>query len=284
DSRNIAFLRFDDKPVPKFLVIDQIPAHQKVEETHYPKAGDPNPLVRLAIVAVAGEPAQFADLGNYSDTASLVIPAGWMPDSRNVYFYVQDRAQTWLDFCTVSPEGGSPTRLFRETTKAWVADPGAPSFLKDGSFLLSSERTGWRHLYHFARDGKLKGAVTSGEWEVRTLHVVEEEGGWVYFSGTRNSHVATNLYRVKLDGTGLERLTQPPGDHRVTVSPKGNLFIDSRSDHETPVRVGLFRTDRTPARTLDTNPVYAIEEYRRGKYKTVQVPTPDGFVLEASLL
>ena len=58
----------------------------------------------------------------------------------------------------LSRDGGEPKRLFRETTKAWVNDPGAPKFLKDGSFLLASERTGWKHLYHFAKDGKLLGA------------------------------------------------------------------------------------------------------------------------------
>jgi dipeptidyl aminopeptidase/acylaminoacyl peptidase len=284
DSTRIAFLRTDDTPVRKFTLVDPLTNRQIPEATPYPKAGDPNPLVRLGIVTVAGGAPRWADLSGYSETATLLPRTGWTPDSENVWFYAQDRAQTWLDVCTVSREGGEPTRLFRERTKAWVDDPGAPTFLKDGSFLLSSERTGWRHLYHFARDGKLKDAVTSGEWEVRTLHVVEEEGGWVYFSGTRDSHVATNLYRVKLDGTSLERLTQSPGEHRVTVSPKGNLFVDSRSDHETPVRVGLFRNDRTPARTLDTNPVYAIEEYRRGKYEMLRFPTSDGFVLEASLL
>jgi dipeptidyl-peptidase-4 len=35
---------------------------------------------------------------------------------------------------------------------------------------------------------------------------------------------------------------------------------------------------------LDANPVYAREEYQRGAYERVKIPTPDGFVLEASVL
>src|SRR5437899_8421968 len=145
----------------------------------------------------------------------LLVRAGWTPDSQKVYFYAQDRAQTWLDFCLASRDGGTPTRLFRETTKAWVDDPGAPKFLKDGSFLLASERTGWKHFYHFDKDGKLIRPVTSGLWEARTLHLVDEEGGWVYFSGTQDSPIADNSYRVKLDGSRLERLTKAPGNHQV---------------------------------------------------------------------
>ena len=59
------------------------------------------------------------------------------------------------------------TCLFREKTKAWVEDLGEPRFLKDGSFLWASERTGWKHLYHYDAEGKLQKAVTTGEWEVR---------------------------------------------------------------------------------------------------------------------
>jgi dipeptidyl aminopeptidase/acylaminoacyl peptidase len=284
DSSRIVFLRFDDTPVRKFTLADPTALQQTLETVPYPKAGAANPLVKLGIVTAAGGAVQWADLGGYSETASLLVRAGWMPDSQKVYFYVQDRAQTWLDMCLVPRTGGEPTRLFRETTRAWVNDPGAPVFLKDGSFLLASERTGWKHFYHFAADGKLRGPVTSGPWEARRLHRVDEAAGWVYISGTRDSHLGENLYRVKLDGTAMQRLTSESGDHRVNVDPKCGLYIDAWSTHQTPLRVRLFRSDGTLARTLDTNPVYVIEEYRRGLYEMVQIPASDGFMLEASIL
>ncbi len=159
DSRHLAFLRFEDAPVHPFRIVDEIPLGQQVENTRYPKAGQANPLVKLGLVAAAGGTIHWADLGNYSDTASLLVRAGWWPDSQRAYLYVQDRAQTWLDFCTVATDG-QVKRLFRETTKAWVDDPGPPVFLKDGLFLLASARTGWNHLYHYDADGKLKGPVT----------------------------------------------------------------------------------------------------------------------------
>jgi dipeptidyl-peptidase-4 len=87
-----------------------------------------------------------------------------------------------------------------------------------------------------------------------------------------------------LDGSNLERLTSSAGEHRVTVSPKGTLFIDSHSSHISPTQVHLYRTDGSLGRTLDTNPVYALEEYRFGKLGLVQIKTPDDFELEGSLL
>jgi dipeptidyl aminopeptidase/acylaminoacyl peptidase len=284
DSRQLAFLRFDDKPVRPFTVIDPVPVHQRLEATPYPNAGDPNPFVKLGIVSIAGGPVCWAHLGDYPETTSLLVRVGWTPDSENIFCYVQDRAQTWLDVCTVSRGDGKVKRLFRETTKAWVDDLGAPTFLKDGSFLLLSERTGWKHLYHFAKDGALENAVTAGPWEVRTLHSYDDRSGWIYFSGTRDSPIALNLYRIRLDGRHLERLTKSAGNHRVQVSPKGRLFIDSHSSYASPTQVHLFRSDGSLGRTLDTNPVSALEEYRLGKLELVQIHTADGFVLEGSLL
>jgi dipeptidyl aminopeptidase/acylaminoacyl peptidase len=291
DSRQIAFCRYDDTPVKKFTVIDHLPVRQSVENTPYPKAGDPNPLVKLGIVSAAGGAVRFADLGDYSETASLLLRAGWTPDSQKVYFYMQDRAQTWLDVCTVSAEGGTPTRLFRETTKAWVDDPGPLTFLKDGSFLLTSARTGWNHLYHFDAEGKLKRALTTGEWELihgpfqaPAVRRVDEANGWAYLVGSRDNPIGGNLYRVRLDGTGLERLTAGPGDHQVQVSPKGNLFLDTWSSHTTPTRVRVQATNGSAGRMVDTNPVYTLEEYHLGKYDLVQIKMADGFVLEGTLM
>lgn len=284
DSTQIAFMQYDDTPVHRFTVVDQMTARQSVESTPYPKAGDPNPLVKLGIVAAAGGPVRWVKLGDYPATSTLLVRAGWLPDSQHAYFYVQDRAQTWLDFCMVPREGGEAKRLFRETTKAWVEDPGAPTYLKDGSFLLPSARTGYRHLHHFSADGQWKCAVTNGDWEVRSLHRVDEQAGWIYFSGTRDSTIATNLYRIKLDGTDLQRLTLADGDHRISLSPQCNLFVDFSSNHQTPTQSKLYQSDGKLVRVLDTNPVYAREEYQFGQYELVQIKTPDGFLLEGSIL
>jgi dipeptidyl-peptidase-4 len=284
DSSHLAFVRYDDTPVHTFAVLDTLPRRQRVELTPYPKAGDPIPTVKLGIVPTAGGPVAFVDLSDYCEGAMILTRAGWLPNSEKVYFYIQDREQTWLDFCTAPRTGGSPTRLFRERTRAWVNDPGPPYFLKDGSFLLASERSGWRHLYHFDAEGKLKRAVTSGPWEVRNLHLVDEPSGWVYFSGTKDQPIGLDLYRVKVTGGEPQRLTAGPGQHRALINPQARLFADYHNSHTSPPTVRLYRTDGTLVRTLDTNPVYAREEYDWGEHKLFQISAPDGFRIEASLV
>jgi dipeptidyl aminopeptidase/acylaminoacyl peptidase len=284
DSRRIAFLRFDDGPVPDHTVLDQAPAKQRVEKTPYPRPGEPNPVVRLGVVPVAGGEPAFADQTGYSAGDSLVKRVGWLPDSSKVFAYFQNRTQTWLDFCTMPADGGALTRLFRQSTKAWVEDLSEPVFLPDGSFVLEYETTGWRHLCRFDKTGKDPKPLTRGEWEVRSVHATDHADGYLYFNATKDATNGLNLYRVKLDGSGLERLTRGDGSHTVTVSPTGALFVDSHSDAATPAQVCLCKADGTAVRMLDTNPVHVREEYRFGQHERVQVKTRDGYYLEGTLL
>src|SRR5215207_9726861 len=128
DSARIAFLNTDERPVP---VVDHIPRQQVLENTPYPLAGDPNPIVRLGVVEpAAGEP-RWVDAAGYEPTDLLIVRVSWSPDSRRVVWQAQDREQTYLDLHAADPSNGKTTRLFRETTKAWVeAFDDNPRWLK----------------------------------------------------------------------------------------------------------------------------------------------------------
>src|SRR5262245_51701022 len=179
DSSRIAFLQIDDTPVRTYVTVDDIPYEPKVERWDYPRAGDPNPIVRLGIVSVTGTPPSWVDTSRYPDADRLIVRVGWTPDSRQVVYAVQNRVQTWLDLNLNDVEAGTTRTIFREAGKYWVAsdDVMEPTWLRDGSFLWLSERTGWRHLYQYKPDGTLVRPVTSGKWELRTLYGIDEASG-----------------------------------------------------------------------------------------------------------
>ncbi len=286
DSSRIAFLRLDDTPVPTFTVVDHIPYELNVERRDYPKAGDPNPIATLGVVRAGGGAAGWVDTRKYSAADHLIVGVSWTPDSRRVVYEVQDRTQTWMDL-DIAETGTLDSRtLFRETSQAWVnpKDGAEPVWLEDGSFLWLSERTGWQHLYHYNVDGTLVKQVTDGLWEFRTLHGVDEAAGWIYFSGTERSPIGEDVYRVRLDGTGLQRLSKSEGTHSAKFSPALAFFIDSWSDITTPTKVALLRNDGSSVRTIDENTVAALGGYRLSKPEFVQVKTRDGFVMEAMMI
>ncbi len=284
DSNSIAYLQLDDTPLEPHTVLDDIGPRRVVEETPYPWAGDPNPRVKLGIVSASGGAPRYADLSSYLDGSFLVSHVGWFPDSEAAYCYVQNRTQTWLDVLRLSPANGNARKLFRETTEAWVESPGDPQFLLDGSFLWLSERDGWKHLYQYKADGTLKGQITRGEWEVRDVHFVDNDKNCLYVSGTKNSPIAQNLYRISLEGDEVERLTKQEGDHSISMAPDGKHYVDRWSNIETPTKVALYQSNGDCVRMLDENPVTALKEYRFGPRELIQIETKDGFLLEGELI
>lgn len=286
DSSRIAYLQLDERKVPTYTLVDDLTPHPKVETWPYPKAGDPNPLVRVGVVRLAGGAPTWADLSRYASIDLLIVSVGWLPSGERVVCGVQDREQTWLDLLSVDPASGEGRQLFRETTGAWVDahDTPPPRWLKDGSFLWLSERTGYKHLFHYRADGTLVRQVSDGPWEVRALHGVDEARGLVYFAATERSVIGTDVYRVRLDGSGLTRLSSAPGIHSAVFSPGFTLYVDAWSNAVTPTQLRVHRADGSELRVIHEGKVPALAEYRLSVPEFLQVRTRDGFVMEAMIL
>ncbi len=309
DSTHIAFLRLDESPVPKFALPDDAGIGQRVENTSYPSAGDPNPLVRVGIADVNktslvpnvgripkigeklppqllrfGDSVKFADTSSYKPEDMLIARVAWSPDSRAAVFQALNREQTYLDLNAADPSTGKATKLLTETTPASVNVYGNPEFLKDGTAVWQSARNGWKHLFLYGNDGQLIRPLTSGRWEVRTLYGVDEKNGWVYFSSTKDSPIAENVYRVPLIGGSVERLTQENGWHIASFDPTFTHFVDTWSDAATPPQARLYRADGTLERVVNANRVDELAQYKLGKPEFLNVLTRDGFTMEAMMI
>jgi dipeptidyl-peptidase-4 len=285
DSARLAYLQLDETRVKTFPVVDHIPREQVLENTPYPLAGEPNPIVRVGVVRAAGGETRWADLAAYEPTDLLVARVAWSPDSKRVIYQAQNREQTFLDLNAADAATGKTTRLFQEKTPAWVEAVDNPVWLRDGSFLWRTDRTGWMHIFHYAPDGKLIRQVTDGRWEARSLEGVDERAGWVYFRGTAaDNHIAEQVYRVKLDGTQLTRLTQTDGTHKPNFNPQLTLFLDSWSDINTPTQVRLHNADGSLARAVAENRAEALRQYKLGTAEFLQIKTRDGFPMEALMI
>ncbi|MGI8638553.1 MAG: S9 family peptidase, partial [Pyrinomonadaceae bacterium] len=284
DSNSIAFLRTDESPVPKFMLVDNTPTNQLVENTDYPQAGDPNPFVKLGFVNVRTAAPKFADTSKYKPEDFLIVRVGWTPDSRAIIYQAQNREQTFLDVNAADMDGKTTT-VFTEKSPAWVEVIDNPMFLKDGTAIWQSARSGFRHLYRYDNKGKLVKQITDGKWEVHDLYGVDEKNGFVYFSAAgERSWIADDIYRIKLDGTGLMRLSKEEGSHRASFSPDFSQYLDFWSDVNTPTQLRLFKSDGTLVKVLDENKVPALSEYKLGKTEFLNVKTRDGFTMEAMMI
>jgi dipeptidyl-peptidase-4 len=315
DSRYIAFLRLDESPVSKWVLTNDVPNEQVVETANYPKAGEPNPIVKVGIADVGktsflpntskipvignklppslrqvGDAVKFVDTSKYSPQDLLIARVTWAPDSRNVMFQALNREQTFLDLNSATLEGKIQATAIREETPAWVEVYDNPVYVDDigggagAGFVWQSARNGWRHLYLYDNNGKFVRQLTNGKWEVRNLYGVDRKNGWVYFSATKDSHIAENVYRVSVNGGEPQRLTQENGSHQAAFDPTFTHFAAAWSDVNTPPQARLYRADGTLVRVLAENRVAGLGEYRLSKPEFLNVMTRDGFVMEAMMI
>ena len=131
--------------------------------------------------------------------------------------------------------------------------------LKDGSFLFSSERSGYRHLYRWNK-GHVT-ALTSGPWVVDKLVGVDEADGRLFFTANRERSIDHGLYRLDYRRRGdVPRLLTAPGTTNSAVMDKtGRLAAITTSFPGQPSQVWIADGDGQAPR-LDRR-----EQGRRGR-------------------
>jgi dipeptidyl-peptidase-4 len=283
-SRHLAFLRIDESRVAEFVITNPIPPRQEVERLRYPKAGDGNPVATLHVALAPEGKVISVDLGAYRpEEEILIVRVGFHPTNGKVVFQVQDREQRWLDLNEADPDTGTARTLIRETSRSWVNILGMPRWLADGTFLWESERTGYRHIYHYHADGTLIRAITGGEWQVKGIEDVREDRGEIIFSATADGAIDTNFYRVALDGTGFRRLTQGPGTHTLAWNPERTHYIDTVKSVLEPERQWLCSAEGTVLREIGI--VGEAPPPDEGSTtELVTIPARDGYPLDALLV
>jgi dipeptidyl-peptidase-4 len=309
DSKMIAFLRLDEANVPKFVIANDVVDNQVIESEHYPQAGDPNPTVKLGVADVmqaqyvpnvgripavgtrlppllqrVGDAVRFVDTAAYRPENLLIARVAWSRDSGSVIYQALNREQTWLDLNAYEVPSKKTIKVLHETTPASVEVYDNPVQLESGGFVWQSARNGWRHLYLYSGKGDLQRQLTSGKWEVRTLYGVDEKNGWAYFSATKDSHIAENIYRVRLTGGEPERLSHGDGWHAAAFNKAFTHYVENWSDASTPTQTRLFRSDGTLVRVINENKVDVFAQYKLSKPEFLQVKTRDGFEMEAMMI
>jgi dipeptidyl-peptidase 4 len=279
-STQIAFLRLDQTAVPRFVVVDQVPLNNGLETLPYPKAGEPNASVSVGIATLDGQ-LQWA---KFPEPASEVVisDVSWNTDGSAVYFQLQNRQQTWLDLCRLTPAGETSV-IFRDQTGAWIESPGPPFWLADGSFLWLSPRSGWRQIYHHTSDGQVV-AVTQPGVEVQKILGISPTEDQVFFSAYYPSPTELHVHRVTLSGGMLHRLTSLGASHKVTFNRSHSYFIDEYSSVTMPKRVELRNNDGKRIRVLETRIDDRLNYLKVNPPELIKVPTSDGGSLDAYLI
>jgi dipeptidyl-peptidase-4 len=247
DGANIAFWQFDTSQVQIFNLINNTDSlYPRLIPIPYPKPGETNSACRLGIVSAFGGPVKWIRVPG--DERNAYIPRmDWAGHSAEIIFQRLNRLQNVNEVMLGDIKTGEARTIFTDRDDAWVEVVNDPRWIEKGArFTWTSERDGWRHVYFVSRQGEAR-LVTPGDYDVLGIESIDENAGWLYFSGSLENPVQRYLYRIRLDGTGKPERLSPadkPGSHSYQMSPSSLWAIHTYSNFDTPPVVDLIKLPR----------------------------------------
>jgi len=279
DSTSIAYLQSDDSGVGIMHFVDFEPNLPKLIEQRHPKPGEANPRVRAGVVSLEDTKTTWIDLGSYP--YEYLARIKWLPDSRRVAVQTLDRPQTALD-------------LFIADASTGKADHVMLYFLDNGNFIWQSERDGYAHLYQFAANGDLVNQVTKGEWALRSsvgtprmkqsVAFIGDDQQHIWFTGLEKSSTERHLYRINIDGSGMQRISTEDGAHRIWFRPDGAYYLDASSALDRPPSLSLHRPNGDMQATVTAPADDIPERFDLQRWEMMTVNARDGFSMPAMIL
>jgi dipeptidyl-peptidase-4 len=255
DAKHFVFLQMNEKPVPTYPITDWMPTHPEVTEEKYPKAGDPNPEVRVGVVGAHGGKVRWIQVGDPNNKDIYIPRFGWLSGD-TVYILVVNRLHTKMDLYFADAQSGHSRLVLSETApNAYLDDERFHiTWLKSGDhFIWPSWRDGHMQLYLYAfdknhplaSDAVLERQLTKGDFEVSEVDAVNEATGTVYFESSGADPREDHVWAVKLDGSSMVNVTPEAGVHRGTFAHNGQYFVDNYSALLTPPRLSFCKAGGT---------------------------------------
>ena len=285
DGKKLAYYRFDEgKVADYYLQLDQGKVQDRLAVEPYPKAGSNNPIADLFVYDLKakksvkvdvrdGKPFEDETIGHY------VYNVSWSRDGSLLLFHRTNRRQNILELAAADPETGKCRVVARdEWLPSWVENNPETRFLKDGKrFLRANTRNGWKNYDLLDLDGKKIAAVTVNEFDAdRIIRLDEEAGTLDYLGHDGDNPMKLQLHRVKLDGTGDRRLTDPAFHHTVDVAPDGAHFIDVAQAHDIPPSTRLVDASGKVLETLMESDLSKFDSLGLKRPELIRYPAADG--------
>lgn len=296
DSKKIATYKLDERKVAEMHLLETHEGRPILHSYRYALPGDQEiPTYRLHIfdidsrsqVRIEGEAIELY-WGPGDD-----VDVRWSPDNSAIYFVREFRGHQKAVLYTAAAATGESRAILEETSETFLdlpshQDPHLERNLQDWRVINDgreviwwSERDGWGHFYLFdVQNGAQKNQITSGAWVALNIHFVDELNRWLYFNAYGREEglypYAAQLYRAKLDGSSLQRLTGEDAAHELHLSASGRYVVDTYSMRDrAPVTV-LRQADGRVLKTLEDSDISKLREIGWSPADPFTVKSRDG--------
>jgi dipeptidyl-peptidase-4 len=154
-------------------------------------------------------------------------------------------------------------------------------WLDDDRIVLTSDRSGFCHLYLLDLNNKQIEQLTSGEWEV--LDFFPAKGGDLYFIANKLRPENRGLYKVQPGIGEIKRLGDRDGVYRPYFSLSGKNICVLFSDDLTPFDLYFIQDDTL--RQMTESPRPEFEKYSWVETKYLDIPSgKDGTKIRVKMM
>jgi dipeptidyl-peptidase-4 len=231
--------------------------------------------VSLHIYDVVSKGSQKVNLSQYSDF--YIARMQWTNDANVLSAQVLNRHQDNLDLLFVDGNSGATKVVLNEKDKAYVDVTDNLTFLKDNSFIWTSEKDGFNHIYLYDKACKLKNQVTKGNWEITNYYGFDEKSNTVFYQSVENGSINRDVYSINLSGKNKLRLSKATGTNAATFSPNFQYFINTFSSATQPTTYTLNEAKMgAQVQVIEKNEALAT------KLKGYNLPSKEFFVLKTA--
>ena len=259
NSDAIVFVKSDETAVREVnLPIYQGNLYPREMKFKYPKAGEENSKVSAFMYQLSNKKLSKIDLSAFKGYYIInVVPTQKYDE---IVLITSERNQNAMDILKVNTKTGKTTKLFTEIDEKWIdTDKNIIEFLEDNSFIWASERDGYRHLYWYNENGKLKKQITKGNWEVVEYYGFNPKTKEVFIQTTQNGSINKIISRVNINTGKSLIISEKEGNNIANFSKNYRYFIETSSAVDKPYTYTLKDKDGILIKDLQNNK----EQYKR---------------------
>jgi dipeptidyl-peptidase-4 len=252
NSDKIAFYRFDESRVPEFEMTMYGTLYPKQNKFKYPKAGEQNSIVNVFVYDTKSE--LIAEMQTGTETDIYLPRIQWTKDNNVLCIQRLNRLQNKLELLLADAKTGNTKVIYKEENKFYIDITNNLKFLKDGkSFLFSSERDGYNHIYLYDLKGKLQKQLTKGNYDIDDIYGIDEKNKRIFYSSSEVNAAERYVYSINFNGKDKKILSHGKGWHMANFNSDFSYFLNVYSNINTPPVYSLCASNGAIIRVLEDN-------------------------------
>lgn len=290
DDNVLVFMRWDESKVPVYSFdnyrsyCDDEPLGDPYPEAYSYKYSLPG--YNNSVVCV-----QAYDLNNKT-TKTMDLPmveTDYIPhlsfagDGSTLMVMVLNRDQNNLRLFSVNPGSTVSKLIYTDTSTAWLAPDTYKmvDYAKD-SFVIASERSGYRHLYQYSYTGNLTRTISKGDFNI-TAYYGRDKAGNIYVQCTKRGAVNRNIARIDSKGA-ISLLNDVDGYESGSFSKNCQYYVRNYSNVTTPNQYSICSTDGKKRTVITDNAEYAARYASAPKMELTTVKNAQGVDMAAYMI